>query len=467
MLVLFAALISLLTSGLIFGWPPLLLLLNKDGVYSELCADPNAECPEREGRLTAIYTAGSSCFALTVWPMGAVMDYMGPRFSATLGSGLMLAATLLISISDSQGFDAFLLGFILMSIGGPAIVFSFFHMGSLFPRNKGTIMALFNVMLDASSLVFPLFALISDVTGATYHEIFFYFSVVPLIVFISGFLLWPNRIYDEYPAQPEESPLLKKKNKATSEKDKTSTEKEKALEKEKSFTEPEPDITAYAFGTRVSASYLEQTCSQVFIIAAVFTMFNLLRVNFYIGTVEYQVANISENHAKYWTQTFGFVLPIGGLISTPIVGWLLDRQSLWFNVLSLHLAGVAFGVLICLSSVEAMVAAFVIFAFFRAYLFSCMAHFVTDVFGFDNFGKLWGTIFTLSGILNFGIVPMTMVVHNYLAGSYIWVNVICVMICGALFAFPVYLFSHRGEDRLWKPQDEFGKDVYGATEEPI
>jgi len=255
---------------------------------------------------------------------------------------------------------------------------------------------------------------------------FFAFSAVPLLIFITGFWLWPNKNYADYVPPPEEQPLRGQKK----------------LE--------EPDYVASAVKLPDGEyDYFEQTCSWVFISGAIFTMFNLLRVNFYIGTVEYQVESIVGN-PKYWTEVFGFVLPIGGLISAPIVGWLLDHKPVWFNVCFLQLVGLAYGALICMNTVTAMVAAFAVFAFFRAYLFSCMAHFVTVAFGMSNFGKLWGTIFTLSGILNFGIVPMTMIVHTYLNGEYAWVNLVCLMICGALSVFPLSLAWNR-KQALWLP----------------
>jgi len=38
-LVIIAAIETLLTSGIIFGWAPLVLILEKEGIYSDVCTD--------------------------------------------------------------------------------------------------------------------------------------------------------------------------------------------------------------------------------------------------------------------------------------------------------------------------------------------------------------------------------------------------------------------------------------------
>lgn len=72
-LVALATIESLLTSGVIFGWSALLLLLENEGVYAELCPLEKT-CAERTTRFELIFTAASTVFALSVWPTGFVLD---------------------------------------------------------------------------------------------------------------------------------------------------------------------------------------------------------------------------------------------------------------------------------------------------------------------------------------------------------------------------------------------------------
>ena len=52
-LVFFVLLSCLLFSGIIFGYASLLLLLEKEGVYSELCTDGRAPCEEQENKFSS------------------------------------------------------------------------------------------------------------------------------------------------------------------------------------------------------------------------------------------------------------------------------------------------------------------------------------------------------------------------------------------------------------------------------
>ena len=72
-LVALATIESLLTSGVIFGWSALLILMENEGVYSELC-ELSTSCAERTERFELIYTAASTVFALSVWPTGFILD---------------------------------------------------------------------------------------------------------------------------------------------------------------------------------------------------------------------------------------------------------------------------------------------------------------------------------------------------------------------------------------------------------
>jgi hypothetical protein len=92
-LVLVAAIESVLTSGIVFGWAPLQLLLQEEGIYGDLCPD-GPPCEEQAVRLDLIYTAATSAFCFCVWPTGLVCrPSRPPRRCASLPAGRFPAAT--------------------------------------------------------------------------------------------------------------------------------------------------------------------------------------------------------------------------------------------------------------------------------------------------------------------------------------------------------------------------------------
>jgi hypothetical protein len=103
-LVVVASFFIFFTSGVIFGWAPLLLLLREDGVYSELCniSAGDQECSVQKQKLEAIYGYASSVYYISVWPTGAFLDAFGPRWSCMLGSLVFGSGSVLFAFADSK-----------------------------------------------------------------------------------------------------------------------------------------------------------------------------------------------------------------------------------------------------------------------------------------------------------------------------------------------------------------------------
>ena len=122
--------------------------------------------------------------------------------------------------------------FVVVIVGvGVGVVFSFtdhfkfifFLSGNLFPEYQGTIITIFSVSLDSSSIVFlilqvpflsfpflnplliltypfspfflPLPKIIHNAFDLTYHQIFFGYIIFPLLNLILGVWLWPSKSY--------------------------------------------------------------------------------------------------------------------------------------------------------------------------------------------------------------------------------------------------------------------------------
>jgi len=93
------------------------------------------------------------------------------------------------------------------------------------------------------------------------------------------------------------------------------------------------------------------------------------------------VFQTEKTEAKLWTQIFGWVLPIGGILSIPLVGYLLDHRGLVTSIFVLNISATAYGVTnLFESSIYAQAATFAIFAFFRAFLFSGMSSYVASLY---------------------------------------------------------------------------------------
>lgn len=106
----------------------------------------------------------TSAFCFCVWPTGIVLDRFGPRVCCMMGSLFFGAGCGLMAISTNE-IDYFMHGFCLMAIGGLPVVLSMMHLSNLLPEYAGTIITIFNVMIDVSSLNFKLIYVIFQVNN--------------------------------------------------------------------------------------------------------------------------------------------------------------------------------------------------------------------------------------------------------------------------------------------------------------
>lgn len=215
-----ATFLSLTLSGIIFGWPAVELMLEREGVYHYLCVAANdtapvggangtstnggGACLEQVAMFNLIFVIASTGFACAVLPFGIVLDRFGPKVSALLGSSLIGAGTVLFAFSNPPTFDVYIPSYLLIAMGGPPLVFSFMHLSNLFPSRKGTIITLLNVALDASALVFVLLEALHAAfyPAITLRGIFLVFTGLPAVSLLIAVFLWPRRAFE----QPLEGP---------------------------------------------------------------------------------------------------------------------------------------------------------------------------------------------------------------------------------------------------------------------
>lgn len=421
-----AVFFSLMLSGVVFGWPAMVIMLESQGVYQYLCEEgAHLPCQAQLNRFNLVFVVASTGFAWSVLPMGVILDRWGPKICVAMGSVLIFAGSLLFAFSDPPHFDGFLPGYLLMGVGGPPVVFSCMHLANLFPQKKGTIITLLNVALDASSLVF---VILGDLYRAapealTYKVMFIGFAAVPALALLVGLLLWPMRAYVAVAAPA-------------------------------GAADGGGDVGAGAHDEEQQQTFKAQATSLVFWICAAFTTMNLFRVNYYIATVGEQlleftgdivpIANstLTENQVKaeLFTSIFAYFLPIVGVMSVPVIGFLLDRLGLYLSIWILVGSGILYGIfgLLTILPIEVQLITFIFVAFFRALLFSAMATYVAAAFSFQHFGKLWGIVFFFGGLVNLAEYFMSAAVK----GNFFWLNVGMLVVSVLMAIFPLYLHKN-------------------------
>jgi len=152
----------------------------------------------------------------------------------------------------------------------------------------------------------------------------------------------------------------------------------------------------------------------------------MLRMNFFIATIrtQYEYMLASERAARHINDFFDIALPVGGVAATPMIGLILDNTSTAGMLVVLVSLITAVGILGSLPLTWAGYTNVILFCFLRPLYYSAMSDYATKVFGFATFGKIYGAIICLSGLVNLFQPGINALIYENFNGNPIPVNVI-------------------------------------------
>lgn len=384
-----AVIACLLNTGLVFGYSALFPDLVTHGAFHDDCDDDDSgssgtTCRGQLLALSGMFTLATSALNLAGMPTGALLDYVGPSKNAAISALLTGLGCVIFSLGGpGAGQYAYDGGFLLMAIFGPPVFVSTLSFTSLFPKRAGLITAALVGCFDASSAVFVwLHAVIAE--GFSFSTTLAGYAAAPLLVALIALTQWPRRVVE-------------------------------ASEGGNDGGEEEPNLCklsarAWALDTLPLSA---QLCSPVYLALVHTVSVNMVCINFFIATVNDQmlaVPTTSASTSASLAATFAWMLPAGGIIYIPLVGMITDRLGPTGGYAILVLLLLAFAALNAAyaSSGDATLAysAFTVFALCRPLFYTLGAGFTGQFFGFANFGKIYGLLFTLAGVANLAVQPL-------------------------------------------------------------
>ncbi|KAI0828419.1 putative MFS transporter [Hypoxylon sp. FL0890] len=456
--VAFAIVACWFAAGIVYGFASLKPILIYEGVYDGLCppeekpgAGDGSElvpCDAQDMRLNFFFIVASITTNASSLLAGWTLDRYGRRLCYVISSLFMISGCLLMGFAfQIPDFDGYLVANILLSLGGTFVFVSSFQLANAFPRSSGLIVALITGAFDGSAAIFLFYRLAWEASDRTFTppRFFFAYTIVGVLLLIGEFALMPAHAYD---SGPELTRKLEEAQDATRDLHDSDDELDNPNEirrvrsaraqqrlskveqieelvgnevqrEDRVQLEEERQATSGIWGVLHGVPAHRQMLTPWFFLLLSLTVLQMLRMNYFIATVRAQYRYLlgSEKLAENINHFFDVALPVGGVFSTPFIGLLLNNLSVAAASGVLTLFIVVIGVLNCIPEVWAGYATVVTFVLFRPLYYSAVSDFATKIFGFATFGRIYGTIVCLSGIVNFVQSGLDALTHGPLHGD--------------------------------------------------
>lgn len=446
--------LCLFAAGVVFGYAALKPVLKKEGAYQEICNGGDT-CVEIH--LNLMFTVAAVATNVAALPIGAILDHYGPRVCGIIGATLLTIGALCMSFAKNLPFDAFLAGYLFLALGGPFTYISSFQLSNAFPRHSGLILALLTGAFDASSALFLVYRIIYGKSDGAFghHKFFLAYLIVPVVILFCQLTILPRRSYKtvgemieeiEGPVFNDPSAVSDAVNVDDQVDEQTALLREEQREHhehvihdieellgtsrvdkdEQAQREEAKNERSGVWGVMHNHTAWEQICSPWFVLVCLFTVVQMTRINYFVATIRPQYHAIfgSLDKAIEINNFFDLALPLGGIISIPFIGVILDHTSTVAVLTTLVTVATTIGILGVLPYTWAAYANICLFVLYRPFYYTAVSDYSAKVFGFRTFGTVYGTIICLSGLLNFSQSALDYLFHRTFNGDPVPVNLL-------------------------------------------
>lgn len=452
---------NILLTGLVFGWAPLLLMLQNEQQYSELCGDDIAQihsgdsgdlgfaCAAQENKLNMIFVVASVIMSAVSLPIGIFLDYAGPMKAIALAAIVELSGLFLMAFANSQTFDVFIPAYTMLGLGGIVTMMASYPASFVIMEHQTMILAGINCLFDGSSVVFLILYSMQLTFGTSRQQLFIGLAFLAAVIYLLLIVLWyVNERSIRLQCNTSDSTISAKEEIQDSSVRLNPEPRIKHISAEYKLYEHDPfmdsvrrDQVKHELDALqlVDVPIQMQLKSMEFTFITIFAMIQMLRATIYIGTTNKLLENYGDgDHSFIYTKVFSMVLPLGFLF-VPAIDYIVERKGLNMSLLVTIGLGVAYNGLSLIPSLPAQCFAFFFFTGFRAFLYAVMSVFMAKTFGVKNLGTLMGFIFSVGSVVGLLEYPAVFISNEYLDGELTVVYAVSLFLCVTLIPFLSYL----------------------------
>eukprot|EP01094_Clydonella_sp_ATCC50884_P027109 TRINITY_DN7655_c0_g1_i1.p1 TRINITY_DN7655_c0_g1~~TRINITY_DN7655_c0_g1_i1.p1 ORF type:complete len:349 (+),score=129.29 TRINITY_DN7655_c0_g1_i1:115-1161(+) len=329
-----------------------------------------------------------------------------------------------------------MLGFLLLSLGGLFQFMAVMSFGELAGTHSSAFLGVLCGAFDGSSLILFGIAQLATHTSLSLSEVMWGYLAVPLVCLLIG-IGFPDSAFF-IPALSDSSPggkgELDRVYRYTIGSQRYSSSGASDDDESTTLIEHPPDI--------FNASFRSQLTSLPYWMVTIVMGYLMLHINFYIASVEPQLKYIDNDSDRVSTfvSVFNLILPGAGVAMTPVVGWVLVRFGFTTSFVIICVSDLVWSVACLVPNIWVQLITFTFFSMSRPFVFAAMSAMIAELFGFVNYGKLYGILRFFGAVCTLLQYPLTYLAVDVFNGDFMWTNVI-LLACSLLsFLFPLYLW---------------------------
>ncbi|KAE8444602.1 hypothetical protein EG329_014433 [Mollisiaceae sp. DMI_Dod_QoI] len=487
----------LFAAGVVFGYAAIKPVLISEHVYRNYCTDDELKrgvrtCYDQEIHLNLMFTVAAVGTNVAALPIGAILDHFGPRLCGILGSILLAIGALFFSFAFELPFDGYIPGYLFLALGGPFVFISSFQLSNTFPKHSGLILALLTGAFDSSSAVFLVYRMLYQWSNRSFtpHKFFLIYLIVPVFILLIQIFIMPKASYktvgelvkqvedsaeDVYDDQMDEHTALlrdeRRQHRQSIVSDITDLLGSKSGAKHFKKEEQKNSISG-VWGAMHGKTVRQQIASPWFVLITLFTVIQMTRINFFVATIRPQYEHLLNSYDKAVeiNTFFDIALPLGGILSIPFIGLVLDNTSTLTVLSALVTIATTIGILGCLPYTWAAYSNICLFVLYRPFYYTAVSDYSAKVFGFATFGTVYGTIICLAGLFNFSQSGLDALLHKVFHGDPVPVNLMLLVTAAvlgtALCGFVGWKAYYFRRDRLEEEAERAGETVMPGARMP-
>jgi len=392
-------------AGATYGWANLEEILERVGYWTN---DPSTE----ETNYGLVYTIGSWFSQAGRLFVGVYLDWFGVKITTVTGCMMSAAGLVFLAISNT-GMNLVYPGFILVSLGGPAVQLATQSVSKLF-ENKAMVMSSLTWAFQLSTLWFMLCNILNE-DGVNENLLF--------MCYAGGAFLLGLQCWYMYPRKFDTSNLL-------------------GGDGGHGHSRKSMLITSgrYAPDFLETGTLWQMMFSLDYIFLNIWYMCYILYLQFYVMTIGTQTEAVTgENMAVEFTIALCTVSS-----SAIFMGYAMDKFG--FTPVVLFNIGYSMGACFCITSDDTGIQwlGFILYVLSRVTAYGTFFSFIGINFGFRHFGTLAGVGLLISGCFSLLQYLCLDIVENDMGDDYNAMNMFMAFWCavwGGLYA--IWLFGQE------------------------